>query len=115
MLHAENDRGHDDSRQGRLGDEGAVGHQEGEADDHQQPRVQAAERSLHTAGKILIRFHQKIFGVATVEHLELLTAVLEKDPVVGMDWTKEPKMLQSPSATISWLASTDLPPAAGKH
>ena len=47
------------------------------------------------------------------EHLELLTAVLEKEPVVGMDWTKEPKMLQSPSATISWLASTDLPPAAG--
>ena len=63
----------------------------------------------------IYRFHQKIFVVATVEHLELLTAVLEKDPVVGMDWTKEPKMLQSPSATISWLASTDLPPAAGKH
>ena len=49
------------------------------------------------------------------EYLELLTAVLENEPVVGMDWTKEPKMLQSPSATISWLASTDLPPAAGKH
>ena len=114
MLHAEDDRGHDDSRQGRLGDEGAVGHQEGEADDHQQPRVQAAERSLHTAGKYL-QVLAKIFVVAAVEHLELLTAVLEKDPVVGMDWTKEPKMLQSPSATISWLASTDLPPAAGKH
>ena len=114
MLHAEDNRGHDDSRQGRLGDEGAVGHQEGEADDHQQPRVQAAERSLHTAGKYL-QVSPKIIGVAIVEHLELLTAVLEKDPVVGMDWTKEPKMLQSPSATISWLASTDLPPAAGKH
>ena len=43
--------------------------------------------------------------------LELLTAVLEKDPVVGMDWTKLPRRLQIPSATISWLASTVLPPA----
>ena len=53
VLHAEDDCGHDDGRQGRLGDEGAVGHQEGEADDHQQPGVQAAERSLHPAGKYL--------------------------------------------------------------
>ena len=43
--------------------------------------------------------------------LELLTAVLEKDPVVGMDWTKLPRRLQTPSATISWLASTVFPPA----
>ena len=48
VLHAEDDCGHDDGRQRRLGDEGAVGHQEGEADDHQQPGVEAAERSLHT-------------------------------------------------------------------
>ena len=43
--------------------------------------------------------------------LELLTAVLENDPVVGMDWTKLPRRLQIPRATISWLASTVLPPA----
>ena len=43
--------------------------------------------------------------------LALLTAVLEKDPVVGMDWTKDPSILQTPRATISWLASTCLPPA----
>ena len=39
---------------------------------------------------------------------------LEKDPVVGMAWTKDPKMLQMPSATISWLASTGFPPAWNK-
>ena len=47
--------------------------------------------------------------------LELLTAVLEKDPVVGMDWTKLPRRLQIPSATISWLASTVFPPATGRR
>ena len=40
-----------------------------------------------------------------------MTAVLENDPVVGMEEKKEPKMLQMPRATISWLASTVLPPA----
>ena len=48
---------------------------------------------------------------AVLTPLELLTAVLEKDPVVGIDWTKEPKMLHNPRAIISWLASTDFPPA----
>ena len=36
---------------------------------------------------------------------------LEKEPVVGMACTKEPRMLQIPKATISWLASTGFPPA----
>lgn len=39
------------------------------------------------------------------------TAVLLNDPVVGMDWTKEPNKLQTPRAIISWLASTGFPPA----
>ena len=40
-----------------------------------------------------------------------LTAVLEKDPVIGMAETKELMKLQIPKATISWSASTGLPPA----
>ena len=36
---------------------------------------------------------------------------LEKEPVVGIACTKEPRMLQIPKATISWLASTGFPPA----
>jgi hypothetical protein len=48
-------------------------------------------------------------GVLTPE--AEFTAVLEKDPVVGIELTKEPNILQAPSAIISWLASTGLPPA----
>ena len=40
-----------------------------------------------------------------------LTAVLENDPVVGIDETNEPTMLHAPNAIISWLASTGFPPA----
>ena len=52
MLHTEDDRGHDHGRQGRLGDEGAERHQEGEADDHQQPGVDSAESRPHPAGAV---------------------------------------------------------------
>ena len=44
-----------------------------------------------------------------------LTAVREKEPVVGMDEKNEPKKLQKPRAIISWLASTGLPPARESH
>ena len=44
--------------------------------------------------------------------LALFTAVREKEPVVGIELTKEPITLQTPSAIISWLASTGFPPAA---
>jgi hypothetical protein len=40
-----------------------------------------------------------------------LTAVREKEPVVGIEEKKEPAKLQNPRAIISWLASTGLPPA----
>ena len=46
--------------------------------------------------------------------LEELTAVLENEPVTGMELTKDPAKLHMPSAIISWLESTGLPPAAGK-
>ena len=52
MLDTEDDRGHDDGRQGRLGYEGAEWHQEGEADDHQQPGVDAPEGRPHPAGAV---------------------------------------------------------------
>lgn len=39
----------------------------------------------------------------------LLTAVRVKEPAVGMDLTKEPTMLQAPSAIISWVASKVFP------
>ena len=41
--------------------------------------------------------------------LAAFTAVLENDPVVGIDWTNDPTRLQIPSAIISWLASICLP------
>ena len=40
-----------------------------------------------------------------------LTAVREKEPVMGIELTKDPTRLQKPRAIISWLASTGLPPA----
>lgn len=49
-------------------------------------------------------------GVLTPE--ALLTAVRVKLPVVGIDFTKLPNTLQSPSASISWLASRVFPLAA---
>ena len=36
---------------------------------------------------------------------------LDREWVVGMALTKEPKMLFTPRATISWFASTGAPPA----
>ena len=44
-----------------------------------------------------------------------LTAVLENEPVVGIEDTKEPITLQIPRAIISWLASIGFPPAAEKR
>ena len=52
MLDAEDDGGHDDGRQCRLGDEGAVGHEEGEAEDDQEAGVEAAEGRLDPAGAV---------------------------------------------------------------
>jgi len=48
-----------------------------------------------------------LIGVLTPD--ALLTAVRVKLPVVGIDLTKLPNMLQSPSASISWLASRVFP------
>ena len=52
MLHTEDDRGHDHGRQGRLGDEGAERHQEGETDNHQQTGVDTTKRRLHPTGAV---------------------------------------------------------------
>lgn len=41
--------------------------------------------------------------------LALLTAVLVKEPVVGMDMKNDPSRLHVPSANISWVASTVRP------
>lgn len=41
--------------------------------------------------------------------LALFTAVRVNDPVVGIDWKKEPHKLHRPSASISWVASMVLP------
>lgn len=49
-------------------------------------------------------------GVLTPE--ALLMAVRVKLPVTGIDLTKLPKILEKPSANISWLASNVLPFAA---
>lgn len=46
--------------------------------------------------------------------LALLTAVREKEPVVGYAWKKLAAKLHNPSAIISWLASTCFPPAENK-
>ena len=43
-----------------------------------------------------------------------LTAVLEKDPVIGYDETREPAMLHIPTAIISCVESTALPRATTK-
>lgn len=42
----------------------------------------------------------------------LFTAVLVKDPVTGIDLTKEPIKLDIPKAISSWVTSKDLPFAA---
>ena len=97
VLHAEDDGRDDDSGQGRLGDKGAVVHQVSEAEQHQGPGVDPAHGSLDAA-KNICWLVKKYYVVL---HLELLTAVLEKEPVVGMEDTKEPIRLQTPRATIS--------------
>lgn len=45
----------------------------------------------------------------------LLTAVLVKDPVTGIDLTKEPIMLHVPTANISCVASKVRPPAEKEY
>ena len=76
MLHAEDDRGHDHGRQGGLGDEGAEWHQEGEADNHQQPGVHPAESRPHAAGTVY-RGPGKILCVKT-RFLRTLVLVMER-------------------------------------
>lgn len=46
--------------------------------------------------------------------LALLTALLVKAPHVGMEETHDPKILQTPSVSISWVASNDGPVAEQK-
>ena len=52
MLHTEDDCSHDDGGQGGLGDEGAVRHEEGQADDDQEPCVDSTHGSLDARGAV---------------------------------------------------------------
>ena len=52
--------------------------------------------------------------MAVLTPLAAFTAVLLKEPVMGMDWTKLPAKLQKPRANISCDASTGFPLAAHK-
>ena len=52
VLHAEDDGGDDDGRQGGLGDEGRVGHEEGEAEEDEEAGVEAAHGCPHSTGSI---------------------------------------------------------------
>ena len=47
--------------------------------------------------------------MAVLTPLAQLTAVLENEPVMGIDWTKLAAMLHTPRANISCDASTGLP------
>ena len=55
MLHAEYHRGDDDGRQGGLGDEGRVGHEEGEAEEDKEASVEAAHGCPHSTGSVHCR------------------------------------------------------------
>ena len=46
-LHAEDDRGDDDGRQGGLGYEGRVGHEEGEAEEDEEAGVEPSHGGPH--------------------------------------------------------------------
>lgn len=48
-------------------------------------------------------------GVLTPD--ALFTALLEKEPVTGMEWKKAPTVLHRPRVSISWVASRDWPRA----
>lgn len=52
-------------------------------------------------------------GVLTPD--ALFTAVLVKEPVIGIERTKEPITLQRPKANISCVASSGLPLAAKEN
>ena len=70
-----------------------------------------AQNGMSRASAIITRDPVQIPPPGVLTPLAQFTAVLENDPVVGMDWTNEPTRLQIPSAIISWFASTGLPPA----
>lgn len=48
-------------------------------------------------------------GVLTPE--ALFTALLEKDPVTGIEWKNEPTTLHNPRVSISCVASSRIPRA----
>ena len=52
VLHTEDHGSHDDGRQGRLGNEGAVVHQECQTEQHQGSRVKSSQGGLDTAGTV---------------------------------------------------------------
>ena len=52
VLHAEDDGGHDDGREAGLRYEGAVGHEEGEAEDDEGSGVDPAHGSFDSTGAV---------------------------------------------------------------
>ena len=52
VLQAEDDGGQDDGREAGPGDEGAVGHEEGEAEEDEGPGVDPAQGSFHSTGAV---------------------------------------------------------------
>ena len=57
----------------------------------------------------MVPVYSPLIGVLTP--LAALTADLEKELVMGIDWKKELKMLQTPRVNMFMLACTGLPPA----
>ena len=70
-----------------------------------------AQNGMSRARAIITRDPVQIPPPGVLTPLAQFTAVLENDPVVGIDWTNDPTRLQIPSAIISWFASTGFPPA----
>ena len=60
-----------------------------------------AQNGMSRARAIITRDPVQIPPPGVLTPLAQLTAVLENDPVVGIDCTNEPKKLQSPRAIIS--------------
>ena len=94
VLHAKNNGGHDDGGQGRLGDEGALVHEEGEAEDDQRPGVHTAQWGPHPARAVhrspgegargRHRADEGAHHVANAERDHLLAGVHRLSPGCGL-------------------------------